>query len=468
MEPLRKDIRRELVRQKEWLGLLEQEVQIQKHEVCIQSKKAKAKALQDTIEAHQSNAQILETQNSAYTTQKRWKLWALAKKNIENLGIKSKVKRQRSGTGQTKIDIGTAKSAYYSRWGEEECCKAKTRALSIVVEELEQSKQEASVAKKELNTVTALLDDCQKIKEQYCKSVEDLGMKLQAANQQIQEQRTGFGTIRAKLCSAYKEIQEVLCKIEVEQKPLPATQENPPNDPPLSCTLSTFVDSSLSMQLKADLAIVMQSVADIVKDVEASKDTMIKTLRDIELKSKDNHTSIEGYKEKIEQIMPLYEVGLDTRHRKFELDIQVKDSRPDWDLVNKGNEVAHYGRALADATMCQTFRASEPSHRYPGEFEDQYNKVPAKVVWKYRDFKSFHNILSWHMDMRQFGPAFKNPNFDKEFKFLFSKIYPSFKIASDKTIAKDPTLSTAYRRLWLEYKEASRQYKAHRRERRDS
>jgi len=102
--------------------------------------------------------------------------------------------------------------------------------------------------------------------------------------------------------------------------------------------------------------------------------------------------------------------------QRFELDIKVKDSRPDWDIVHKGNEAAHYGRALADATMCHVFRATEKPQQYQGEFEDQYNSVPAKIVWKHKYFTKFHDILSWHMDMRQFGTRFKSATFDKEFQ----------------------------------------------------
>ena len=50
--------------------------------------------------------------------------------------------------------------------------------------------------------------------------------------------------------------------------------------------------------------------------------------------------------------MPLYKVGVDTRQRKYELDMKdINHSRPDWELVNKGNEAAHSGRALADAML---------------------------------------------------------------------------------------------------------------------
>jgi hypothetical protein len=173
-----------------------------------------------------------------------------------------------------------------------------------------------------------------------------------------------------------------------------------------------------------DLPIISTSVAEIVNYVKCSREVVAELLARIEMKLKGNRRAIEEQKEKIEQMIPLYKVGLDTRHRKFELDIKVNDSRPVWDIVHKGNEEAHYGRTLADATTCHAFCDTEKPERYPGEFEDQYNSVLAKIIWEHRDFTKFHDMLSRHMDKRQFGTGFKSATFDKEFKVLFSKIYP--------------------------------------------
>lgn len=178
---------------------------------------------------------------------------------------------------------------------------------------------------------------------------------------------------------------------------------------------------------------------------------------------------VQEYQNKIDQIMPLYKMGLDIRQRRYELDMKdIKDSRPDWELVNKGNEAAHSGQELADAMMFHPLCTETCPHRYPGEFEDQYNKVPAKVVWEHQDFTMFYNILSWHIDMRQLGSAYKNKQFDEDFELLFSKIYPSFEVCSNDALQKDPKLQAAYVNLCLNHAEANRQIKARRRERRDS
>ncbi|PMD66743.1 uncharacterized protein K444DRAFT_624225 [Hyaloscypha bicolor E] len=121
----------------------------------------------------------------------------------------------------------------------------------------------------------------------------------------------------------------------------------------------------------------MSLISDLVSNVEGGKHTIFKTYGDTERKLKGSCKAIGEYKATIEQMSPLFEVGLATRHRKFELDMKcIKGGRPDWELVNKGNEAAHNGRALADATMFQGFW--KDGRPYVGEFEDQYNKVPAK------------------------------------------------------------------------------------------
>lgn len=194
-----------------------------------------------------------------------------------------------------------------------------------------------------------------------------------------------------------------------------------------------------------------------------------KDFKDIQTRLGMSNKALEVSKNEIEQLKPLYKVGLDARQRKYELDMKdIKDSRPEWYLVNQGNDAAHNGRALADATMFQEFCTGARGYRYPRKFEDQYNKVPAKVVWEHREFTIFHDILSRHMDMRQFGPAYKKPRFDTEFQVLFSKIYPSFEVASNEAVMKDPILLAAYRNLEFDHRDANAQLKAARRARRDS
>jgi hypothetical protein len=155
--------------------------------------------------------------------------------------------------------------------------------------------------------------------------------------------------------------------------------------------------------------------------------------------------------------------------RKYELDMKdIKDSRPDWELVNLGNEAAHSGRSLADATMFMDF--CELRRPYPGEFEDLYNKVPPRIVWDHRHFSRFHDILDWHLDMRQFRKTlggYKSKKFDESFEKLFSKIYPSFDIFSNECIAKDPDLTAAYNCLWAERSAGDQKVRERRRYLRD-
>jgi hypothetical protein len=205
-----------------------------------------------------------------------------------------------------------------------------------------------------------------------------------------------------------------------------------------------------------DFTQIMSLISDLVSNVEGGRHTIFKTYRDTERKLKGSCKAIGEYKATIEQMSPLFEVGLATRHRKFELDMKcIKGSRPDWELVNKGNESAHNGRALADATMFQGFW--KDGRPYVGEFEDQYNKVPAKVIWERRGFCMFHDMLNWHMDMKRFQNEYrvKSTRFDEGFATLFSNIYPSFEVASNEDINKDLKLKNAYDRLSIEHHAAS-------------
>jgi hypothetical protein len=370
-----------------------------------------------------------------------------------------------------KSKLETAKSAYRPRWSEEEeCCKTKSKTLSSILEQLANSKAEASAVKKELKTTKDLLEKCKGEKEKYAKNLGIVEMELQTANRQNEEHSEDVKTIRTKLRHAYVSIQNMLSEDGIRKERVSESQQPTRNTAPLFVappTPSMPSTPSLTSKFGEGITNVMDLISSLTQGVESRTDTVSKTLKERERRLEDSSRAVQEYKENIEQMLPLYEVGLDTRQRKYELDMKdIKDSRPNWHLVNKGNEAAYNGRALADATMFQDFCTGARPHRYPGEFEDQYHKVPAKEVWEHNHFKMFHNMLSWHMDMRQFGPGYKRQRFEKEFDFLFSKIYPSFEVASNQAIETDPKLLAAYSNLWLDHGNANRQFKANRRARR--
>ncbi len=356
-----------------------------------------------------------------------------AKQGLEILDIKSRMKKQLADMADVKKKTSKtfkairelkaslsansgferAKIAYRSRWtGEEECCKAKGEELSTVLEQLTTSKAEVSKANEELKITTELFETWKTEEKKHSKRLESVEVQLQATNQRSEDYKKDVETIRKKLRNAYFDIANMLSdegiRNEVGSDSHHPTREFGPQSTPAE-----------------DITCVMALISRMTEAVACRRELILKTIRGTEKRLGDYNRSIEECKDRIEQMLPLYEVGLDTRHRKYELDMNdIKYSRPDWDLVNKGNEAAHNGRALADATVFQDFCTTARPHRYPGEFEDQYNKVPAKVVWEHKQFTMFHNMLSWHMDMRQFGPAYKKERFDREFEFLFSKIYP--------------------------------------------
>jgi hypothetical protein len=498
MDPSERDLAREYERQRQKLDLLAQELQIQRDENAIDLNKREEKQLQDDIRAITCKLQRLDTQRPP----NRKSIWRwtsyfnprIAKKKLKGLDSESQLNKQLAdlSNSQQKLSIiskdiqelenanfgaksklETAKTAYRSRWSEEEeCCKTQSKTLSSILDQLANSNAEASAAKEELKKLKDLLEKCQEEKEKYAKDLGIAEMELQTANQQNEEHSKDFKAIGTKLRHAYLNIQNMPSEDGLRKQRVSESQQPTGNTGPQTVAPSTPSmpsTPSLTSKFREEITYVMELISNLAQGVESRRDTVFKALKETERRLEDSNRAVREYKEKVEQMLPIYEVGLDTRHRKYELDMKdIKDSRPNWDLVHRGNEAAHNGRALADATMFQDFCTGARPHRYPGEFEDQYNKVPAKIVWKHKDFTMFHNMLSWHMDMRQFGPGYKKQRFQKEFDFLFSKIYPSFEVASNQAIEKDPQLSAAYNNLWLDHADANRQFKTNRRARRGS
>jgi hypothetical protein len=277
-----------------------------------------------------------------------------------------------------KSNFESAKSRHRSQWAEE-CCKSQIEALSKAVNQLELWKRETSIARDELKTVTRLLKDCQKQKETYGRDLDSIEMKHQTANERIQEQGANMVTVRAELSSAHKGVRTLLSEVEILHDSLSRIPQYTHKIAPYSLALPTTTGTAQNPLHMDDFTQIMSLISDLVSNVEGGRHTIFKTYRDTEKKLKGSCKAIGEYKAAIEQISPLFEVGLATRHRKFELDMKcIKGSRPDWELVNKGNEAAHNGRSLADATMFQGFwKDGQP---YVGEFEDQYHTVPAKVI----------------------------------------------------------------------------------------
>jgi hypothetical protein len=484
-----KNIAREYQRQVEKLDLLAQELQIEEYEKDLEFKMTEEKELQEYIKT------IEATPPTLWQPKIRTRKWFSrcvtffsgrpSKTTQQIVDAKSKMKKQlphivkaqrkladtikgicnlETLISAAKNKFQIAKLAYHSRWSEEEeeCCKAKSNKLSNVLHQLKRSEQEAHVIREELESTKKLLSGYVQEKTKLFDHLKSVELEIQVAKQEIQAQQTGFETIRKQLDRAGREILRFLFQAEGQEDCEVGGQQSSKKTAP-----TTEARPTPGFHPVEDIAYIMDMISSLVKQVETNEISVVKAWRNTKSELQTSKRLLEQSKDKIEQMKPLYEVGLDTRHRKYELDMKdIKDSRPDWSLVHRGNEAAHNGRALADATMFQDFcKAGRP---YPGEFEDQYNGVPAKTVWEHKDFTIFHEILSWHMDMRQFGPAFKKSRFDTEFQLLFSKIYPSFEVASNVDVENDPKLSGAYRHMSLDHFDANQQFKARRRERRDS
>jgi hypothetical protein len=494
MDKSERDVAREYERQMEKLDLLAKELQIQRDEKALKSKSGEMNALKNYLKTITDDIDALaKTRDHSRKGSPGWMsclgLRRTAQQTLESRGVYSKMKKKLADklevekkTSKTlktirelKVSLSAArtifegaKNSYQSRWGEEQCCRVNRVELSNIVNQLALSKKETEATKEELNTLKELFRNCKEQKLQQANILERVEMKLQAANQRLDKQSKEFKDIRTYLRNAYQDIAKMLSDDGIREELILASQNTPPNAPPEAIVprmSSTSAPISKSLEGLTD---VTDLIADLTQHVEKRRNIIFKALRGSEIEVQGSIRDVQGYQSKIDQMMPLYKVGVDTRQRKYELDMKdINHSRPDWELVNKGNEAAHSGRALADAMLFHQLCTETRSHRYPGEFEDQYNKVPAKVVWEHQDFTIFHDILSWHMDMRQFGSTYKNKQFDEDFEFLFSKIYPSFEIGSNEAIQKDPKLQAAYVNLCLNHAEANRQVKARRRERRD-
>lgn len=98
--------------------------------------------------------------------------------------------------------------------------------LSSIVNQLALSKEETRATKKELNTLKELFDNCKEQMNQanILKRVE---IKLQAANQQLDEQSKEFKNLRTDLLVAYQYIAEMLFEDGIRGDPVWPSMSSP-------------------------------------------------------------------------------------------------------------------------------------------------------------------------------------------------------------------------------------------------
>lgn len=164
--------------------------------------------------------------------------------------------------------------------------------------------------------------------------------------------------------------------------------------------------------------------------------------------------TIEALKTKIEQMMPLYEVGNLVRARKHELCVPRASSNKE--IMKLGLLVAFNGQALADSTMFLDFAIK----RYGSEilFEKRYGVNPV-FVWENRKFTMFLNIIDWKLvmdsDDQRFGMGgILRKEFNDLYGKIFPSLYPSSDIASDEQLRQNKDLLDIYEGLKLTYRNA--------------
>jgi hypothetical protein len=164
---------------------------------------------------------------------------------------------------------------------------------------------------------------------------------------------------------------------------------------------------------------------------------------------------IEGLKDRIERMEPLFEIGIHTRLRSIELGLRdirrLKglNHRPMHDsLLMQGVDAQRSFNSRADATLYLSF--GQEHHRPVGEYLDLYD-IDANTVWEHRKFAFFQNIITWKVDMinrfKSYNKSVFNENYDK----LFKAIYPAFEIDNDIAIQSSVDMRKSYEILKKEH-----------------
>lgn len=78
----------------------------------------------------------------------------------------------------------------------------------------------------------------------------------------------------------------------------------------------------------------------------------------------------------------------------------------DAEVVARGNEAAHYGNALADATLCHPDNPikRKDKTKYASMYQFNQDKILAL-----RDCKQFIDMVSWHTSMRNWHHTYGIP-----------------------------------------------------------
>jgi hypothetical protein len=164
---------------------------------------------------------------------------------------------------------------------------------------------------------------------------------------------------------------------------------------------------------------------------------------------------IQELKSKIEQMIPLYDVGSLVRARKLEMCLPRSAQNPD--ITKAGLDIAFSGAALADATLFTDF-AIKP---YTGGFvyASRYGVSPA-IVWENRDFSMLLDVLSMKLAMTSDFPRFSNQRdgFVADCNKFLNGVVPRTTVNTDEQVKDDGTLFAIYESVKDQYAKACEQY----------
>lgn len=104
----------------------------------------------------------------------------------------------------------------------------------------------------------------------------------------------------------------------------------------------------------------------------------------------------QGRESEMKKWQPLAKAGAFIRGRKLDW---VRGDRPNESIVECGNQASHYGMALADAALYQSFC---PSKRTDATTFAVLYGVEPDFVWERRSIPKFMDILNWRGGMNDF------------------------------------------------------------------
>jgi hypothetical protein len=136
-----------------------------------------------------------------------------------------------------------------------------------------------------------------------------------------------------------------------------------------------------------------------------------------------------------------------------------KDYGVDVDIVDLGNSVAHYGMAVADATLYTSNVVETKPRTDISTFKALYGVAPV-VAYKCREIQKMSDLLDWRGGMKHFARhAYATSNFAKLCEPLLSRLEKSRKVVAVCQILDEPEVEKTRQKLKTIFEKALEQHK---------